>query len=703
MSIDARVGERALREIYLPAFRAGVQEGGALFVMSAYNKVNGNWASENRRLLTEILKEEWGFQGAVISDWGAVHSTLPTAQAGLDLEMGGTTFLGPPLGEAIRNGDVSEDVLDEKVRRLLRVMMSIGIFDQPWQPRSGPAELYKRPLPTGRFAKSMYELPTRFDNDPLDGPEHRALALQAAREGMVLLKNEGGALPLDREMLSSIAVIGPNGAWGNRGGGGSSETPSSYVTTPLEAILKIVGEQTTVRYELGSTFDRRYYVPQVAEDYLSSEGRDSLDAGLRAEYFSNPDLQGDPTVTRTDAQVFFHWGGNPPVEGLPAHNWSVRWTGRLTAPESGAYRLYLFHHGAFYAQEQGDGARLFVNGELVVDNWRPKLCRVPTADLTLQAGEPVDIRLEYHDAGPGKQAIMILGWLPRIDDPIGRAVAAARDADAVLLCLGDNNYYVGENNDRGDLSLPGDQEHLVRAVCAANPRTIVALYNGSPFLMEDWLKNAPAVIECWYPNQEGGTALAELVFGLRNFSGKLPVTIGRRREDYPDFGRYPGNGTTVDYAEGIFVGYRHFDQAGLEPTFPFGHGLSYTTFHYSDLKITPTASDSKSACQVSCTVANSGARSGRETVQLYVCPPDGDVPRPKQELKGFQKVALRPGEKAQIKFDLSLEDLSYFDVERDEWRAPPGVYRLRISASSRDVRLAGDFVLDGALSDAIAQ
>ncbi|HMP06689.1 MAG TPA: glycoside hydrolase family 3 N-terminal domain-containing protein, partial [Lacipirellulaceae bacterium] len=353
MFIDVQVSERALHEIYLPAFRAGVQEGGAWFVMSAYNKLNGHWASENQRLLTDVLKKQWDFRGAVISDWGAVHSTVPTANAGLDLEMGGTTFFADPLRTAISHGEVPLDIIDDKVRRLLRVMMSTGLFDEPWAPRHSAEELYRRPRGTGDFDASMYDMPTRFDNDTLDGPENRALALQAAREGIVLLKNSDDILPLDKEWIGSLAVIGPNAAWGNTGGGGSSETKSAYTTTPLEGLLKLVGDEVKVRYELGSTFDQRYNIPLVKAEFLLPPNNAPDSPGLRGEYFGNSELTGEPMAVTTEPHIFFHWGTNAPQPEMPEHSWSARWTGRLAAPQSGTYRLYLFHHGAFYASEQG--------------------------------------------------------------------------------------------------------------------------------------------------------------------------------------------------------------------------------------------------------------------------------------------------------------------------------------------------------------
>ena len=607
--------------------------------------------------------------------------------------MGGTIFMGEALSDAVKRSKVPETVVDDKVARLLRVMFKMGIFDDEWRPRANAEELYRRPKPAGEFAVSMYDLPANFDNAPLDAPAHRALARRAAREGIVLLKNEGDILPLDRNSVKSIAVIGPNAAWQNRGGGGSSEVQPSYIVTPFEGIMKVVPDSVDVLYERGSTFDRRYYLPQVKPEYLLPPKGSTATVGLRGEYFDNPNLDGKPTVDRVDNQVFFHWGPNPPAEGMPSKDWSVRWTGRLSAPEPGPYKLYLFHHGAFYSSEQGDGARLYVDNDLVIDNWVPQSSRVPSAVVNLSDQNPREIRLEYHSAGEGKQPIMILAWEPYIDDPIVRAAKLAADTDVAILCLGDNQYYCGENNDRGDLRLPGDQEALIRAVRRANSNVIVVLYNGGPILMEDWIDSVPAVLECWYPNQEGGAAIAELLFGDFCPSGKSPVTFGKLREDYSDNGYYPGSDVAVEYNEGLFVGYRHFDARDIDPRFAFGHGLSYTSFAYEDLRITETTTDDAVEFSVECRVINTGNRPGKEVVQLYLSDDESTLSRPEKELKGFKKVRLLPGESTSVEFRITEEHLSYFDDLNRTWIAEPGRFVVHIGSSSRDLRLHGEIVL----------
>lgn len=330
---------------------------------------------------------------------------------------------------------------------------------------------------------------------------------------------------------------------------------------------------------------------------------------------------------------------------------------------------------------------MFVDGQLEIDNWHADRSRVPSALVTLDKDRPVDIRLEYRAAGPGSQPIMILAWEPYIDNPIDRAAQLAAASDVAVLCLGDNQYYCGENNDRGDLQLPGDQELLIDAVLAANPNTIVAIYNGGPLLMESWVEKIPSIIECWYPNQEGGSALADILFGRTNPSGKLPDTFAKQREHYPDFGNYPGEASFVEYAEGIFVGYRRFDARQIEPRFPFGHGLSYATFEYSDLSIDEPAAEAPLTYTVECTITNTSDRAGQEVVQLYVSDISSSSPRPPQELKAFTKVALQPGESKVAQLTLDASAFSFYDEELDEWVVEPGDFRLRVGSSSRDIRL----------------
>lgn len=691
MYISAEVDKRALYEIHMRPFQMAVQEADVWFVMGAYNKLNGDYACANPWLLTEVLKKEWGFKGVVVSDWGAVHSTLEPAMAGLDIEMGGTTFMGQPLLEMIKNGKVDEAVVNDKVSRILYVMMVSGIFDQPWQPRKNTQELNAFPEPEGLFEKSMYGLVVQEHKMRLDCPEHRSLSLETARESIVLLKNDRSTLPLDKNKIKKIAVFGPNAYVSEYSGGGSAEVIPTYVVSALEGILKKTGQTIHVEYFKGVGFDRRYNVPVVPSQFLKPLGDEQGRTGLRGEYFNNRHLEGEPVVTRIDEQIFFHFCGGEPAPGVNPHDFSVRWTGTVSPPETGVYTFTSHHHGAFYANEFGDGVRMFINGKMVIDAWEPVISEVPYADVYMEAGKEYDLRFEYHDApGEKKQPIVILGWQPENDD-IEKAAAIAKNADAAIIVAGYNRYYEGENNDRGSMFLPGKQELLINAIAKANPQTVVVLYNGGAVIVKNWIDSVGAAMTAWYPGQEGGHAIADVLFGDVNPSGKLPCTFGLNRHDYPDWGNYPGDGETVTFEEGIYVGYRHFDKHNLPVQYPFGYGLSYTTFSYRNLKINPIRAKGGQSVTVSVEITNDGRVTGSEVVQLYLRHTRPTADRPVRELKRFAKILLTPGQTGTIKFMLDAQTLEIYDLASGNWNIEQGEYEVQIGASSRDIKQTGTF------------
>ncbi len=649
---NVTVSERALREIYLPAFEAAVTEGGAMSVMSAYNKVNGAWCSENPHLLTEILKEGWGFRGFVVSDWGAVHSTAPTANAGLDVEMPTGKYLNDStLLPAVKSGAVPEAVINDKVRRLLRVMVWAGLLDG-----------------------------AQNDKGALDTPEHRSLALQVAREGLVLLKNERNVLPLDRSSLKSLAVIGPNAGIARVGGGGSARVVPLRAVSPLDGFKNKAGAGIVVTFAQGSRVGGE--VDAVESSALIPAGGQPGSHGLKAEYFANANLEGTPVVTRVDKQIDFNWGGGSPDPAVPVDNFSARWTGKLVPPKTAAYMLHA---------RSDDGVRVYVDGKLMIENWSQHAPMTKSAQVNLESGKQYDLRIEFYDHNG--DASMKFGW-SSINNPLqAEAVEAAKKADAVVLCVGLSDQDESEGFDRTALDLPVDQVSLIKAVLAANSRTVVVLNSGAPVLMDQWLGQAPALIEAWYPGEEGGNAVAEAVFGDVNPSGKLPMTFLRRWEDAPAYGNYPGSGA-VNYAEGIFVGYRHYDQKNLEVTFPFGYGLSYTSFAYSGLTVTPVKKAAPVAATVTLDVKNTGTREGEEVVQLYVHPVSPGIERPLKELKGFQKITLKPGELKKAVFTLNDRSLAYFDAGRKQWVVEPGKYEVLAGSSSRDIRARGTLTIE---------
>jgi beta-glucosidase len=642
MTISAVVDERALREIYLPAFERAVKEGDVWTVMAAYNRLNGTFCCANAKLLKDILKDEWGFEGLVMSDWSAVHGTAEYANNGLDLEMPGEgEFFGHgKLRAAVEAGEVAEETIDEMVRRILRVIYKMGLERAEYAEQTGA----------------------------VDTPKHRRIARRVATESITLLKNEGNVLPLFKEQIKKLAVMGPNALQARPGGGGSSWVDPVYMISPLDGLREFCGEAVSVDYTPGAA------LPCDSEPIPSSALRPPTEhhgaSGLLGEYFNNRSLEGTPVLTRVDELVDFNWGMGSPSPQVPVDYFSVRWTGKLVPPVSGEYTLAL---------RSDDGSRLFLDDELVLDFWWDHGPECRSVQIVLEAGHEYDLRLEYYEAEQGAE--IRLGWkLPGKE--LDAAVALARGADAAVIVVGISSADEGEGRDRADLKLPGDQAVLIRAVAAANPRTVVVYVGGTPLEMENWIEDVPAVLSAWYPGQEGGRALADIIFGAENPSGKLPVTFPKRLEDNPTYGVYPGGGPwgDVPFAEGVFTGYRYYDSKGVEPLFPFGHGLSYTTFEYDE----PTVDNE--ALTVSVTVRNVGSRAGAEVVQLYVHDEEVSVERPKQELKRFQKIFLEPGEEKTVVFELDARALAYWDAAQQDWLAEPGRFELRVGSSSRDIR-----------------
>jgi beta-glucosidase len=652
-SINVQVDERALREIYLPAFKAATTEAHAWSLMSSYNCINGYHATANKYLLTDILKKEWGWDGLVMSDWGAVHEVAGVVNAGNDLEMPGGDFLIPSkLHEALDKGQISMSAVDESVRRILRCAVRMGLLDTPT--KRGPASV--------------------------DWQAHRQLAREVASKGIVLLKNDGDVLPFDKSKIKSIAVIGPNASVARSSTLGSGGVVQPDPVSPLDGIRRMVGAGVTVNYAPGSDPNAQANgLPAVPSSALTMENGEH---GLKGEYFSNKDLKGSPVVVRTDEMPNFVWNGVSPAPGLPAEYFSARWTGYLIAPKSGEYTFEL---------SSDDGSRLFIDDKLVIDNWGDHAPQAMRGKIQLTAGQQYALRVEYYNATGG--GLIHLGWRSpesHENDPlVQQAVEAASKSDVAVVFVGVWGLEEGEGLDRSDndLSLPDGQDYLIKKVAEANKNTVVVLSGGTMCVMTKWIKDVPSVIQAWYPGVEEGNALADILFGAVNPSGKLPDTFGVARSDYPDYGNYPGGEGQVKYAEGIYVGYRHFDKAGIEPLFPFGHGLSYTKFRYSDIALSSNRMRRGGKVKVRMTLANIGGRYGEEVVQLYAGEVHQTVDRPIRELKGFKKVALKPGEKKVVTFVIDESAFSYYDVAEKKWKANSGKYEISIGASSRDLRL----------------
>jgi beta-glucosidase len=613
--------------------------------MCSYAMINGSFACENSNLLNQVLKGQWRFDGFVTSDWFGTHSTAAAANNGLDMEQpNNDRFFAAALKTAVTNGQVPRSRLDDMVRRILRQMFRFGVFDRP---------------------------PTGSPTATVTNPQHAAVARAVATEGTVLLKNANAVLPLDRTRLRSLAVIGaPAQTRTASSGGGSAGVVAPYVVTPLTAIRGKVGNGVRVDYVEGRATGAPPAVPTTVLTPSAGGGH-----GLTGQYFNNMTLSGAPALTRTDPVVDFTWRGSP-GPGVGGTGWSARWKGTLTPPATGTYT---------FATSSDDGSRLFVNGSRIIDNWRDQARNTQTGTVSLTAGRPVSIEVQYYQHGG--DASMSLGWTPPGSDPFAAAVAAARNADAAVVFA---SNFTAEGGDLADIALPGAQDGLIAAVADANPRTVVVLQTGSAVTMP-WVDRAAAVLEAWYNGQEDGNAVADVLFGDASPSGKLPVTFPRSLGDVPARtpAQWPGADNQVRYSEGLRVGYRWYDATGTAPLFPFGHGLSYTTFGFANLAV--GRPDANGSVRVTARITNTGARRGADVVQLYVGSPAAGEP-PKQ-LKGFVRVDLMPGQSQQVSFTLSRRDLSFWNTATHGWALPTGTFKVMIGDSSRSLPLVGGLTL----------
>ncbi|OQA24926.1 MAG: Thermostable beta-glucosidase B [Verrucomicrobia bacterium ADurb.Bin345] len=656
--VNAIVDERTLREIYLPAFEETVRAG-ALTFMGAYNRFRGQWCCENKYLVNDILKGEWGFDGVYLSDWGGVHSTRDSALNGLDLEMGTSDnydefFFARPLREAVEGGEIPESVVDDKVRRILRVMARIGALD-----------------------------PATRKTGARNTAAHQKAVRAIADEAMVLLKNDG-VLPLDIHKTLKLAVIGENADKKHADQGGSSAIRALYEITPLEGLKRRGGDMVKITYVQGyrDTGDAAAFEP-IGEPYVQTVDPKAGVRCWKVEYFNNRDLHMPPVTVRYEKSVDFDWQERSPAPNVSEDNFSARMTAEIKPTASGTHHIGL---------TSDDGSRLKIDGKVVIDHWGDHGEEQKDARVELVAGQTYRFEVEYYDSGKG--AMLKLGWVTpdsSAADPevvFAAALEAAREADAVLVFAGQNHRYDTEGVDRRDIRLHGRQNDLIEAVAAANPRTAVFIISGSAVEMP-WIDKVPCVVQAWYAGMEVGNAAAGIVFGDVNPSGKLPITFPKRLEDVPahSIGQY--NDQDCEYREGLLVGYRHFDTRNAEPLFPFGHGLSYTKFTYGNLKVDPAT------LEVRVSVKNTGARKGKEVVQLYVHDVQSRLPRPVKELKGFEKVELAPGETKEVAFRLDERALAFYDADANRWVVEPGDFDILVGSSSRDIRLKGRLAYAG--------
>lgn len=617
---DAAASERDLRETYLPAFRQTILEGKAAGVMCAYNSVNGEPACANTRLMREILRGEWNFNGHVVSDCAAIediwkwHKFVKTeaeasalaVKTGTDLTCGKEY---KSLSEAVKNGLIKESEIDAAVKNLMTVRFRLGMFDPP--------ELVKY---------------ARIPFSANDSPAHRKLSLRAAQESIVLLKNSD-LLPLKKN-LKTVAVIGPNADDADVLLGNYNGQPSKSVTV-LEGIKNKLPDAkilyTPGMYPAGVIFE-----PVAEEAFIN----------LDAEYFNNRELKGEPALIRRDKQINFNWGSVSPAKEVGENNFSVRWTGKLTAPESGKYNLGWRGNG---------GVRIFLDGELIVDDLKNPWTRNVLKEIEFEAGRTYDIRVEYLENANLYASSKLVWSSPSAEAKLrADALEKARQADTVIMVMGISPMIEGEEmdvklegfrgGDRTDIQLPEPQRDLIKAVHALGKPVVLVLMGGSALAVNWESENIPAILKAWYPGQEGGTAIADVLFGDYNPAGRLPVTFYRSVNDRPPFEDYKMAGRTYRYFTG-------------ETLYPFGYGLSYTKFAYSNLRFKDKIKTGETL-KISVDVRNTGKFEGDEVVQLYVSNQKASVPVPIRSLEGFRRIRLKPNERKTVSFELTPRQLS---------------------------------------------
>ncbi|MBJ7555901.1 glycoside hydrolase family 3 C-terminal domain-containing protein [Marinomonas spartinae] len=642
-TISSEIDERTLREHYLYPFEQAVKQADTWAIMSSYNKLNGVYTSENEWLLSKVLRDEWGFEGIVMSDWFGSQSTSPTINAGLNLEMPGPSRdRGNKLIAAVNEGAVDPERVRYLAHGMLTLLERVGVL----------------------------QTHTEREEQSVDCPEHRELIRVAGAEATVLLKNDN-LLPLDHP--SSIAVLGPNADTAQIMGGGSAQLNPHYAITPLAGLITQLGEETIV-YAQGCS--NRRYEPLITGTF-------------QAHYFTNRELSGDPVYTETVDQLhaFLMEGfGGGKVE---KNHFSILLEGDIRVSETANYHLGAFSAGYI---------RVYLDEQLIIDSWGDKWQRGTTffeegseervESVALSQDHTYRLRVEFACLPNNKLGVsgyrVGLG-LPTSDRDIAEAVALAKNADTAIVFVGRNAEWDTEGGDLPHIRLPGRQDELIDAVAAVNSKTIVVLQTGGPVEMP-WLNKVSAVLQAWYPGQEAGNAIADVLLGKQEPSGRLAQTFPVIYEDTPiavgDTQVYPGREGKIVYQEGEFFGYRHYDEHDIEPLFAFGFGLGYTQFSLQDAQ----AEQSHDGYEVTVTLSNVGKRTGQTVVQAYLVPPKGEITRAPQALKSFVKTFLEPDQMSQITLPISLRDLAFYDVGEGRWCVASGVHRVDIGFSSRDIK-----------------
>ena len=657
-SISSNIDAQTLREIYLLPFEMGIKEGNAKVVMSAYNKLNNIFCSSHQDLLIKILKEEWGFDGYVVSDWGAALETIENANGGLDLEMPGPSNVwGKALIDAVEASEVSEKLIDDKVKRILTV-----------------AEF------SNRFQKPQIKA-----EQAIDQPKHRLLLRKAAADGMVLLKNEG-SLPLKKN-IKKLAVIGPNALEAQIIGGGSASLRPHYQIHPLEAVQERLGHETEILYSKGCHTHK--YLPKINEELMEEKD------GFLVEYFDgnqfDKNLILDERLTGSKFWVFEGFAKDV-ISKEERPDISVRFSCTYKPDISGLHEFEIFGIGK---------CRLLIDGNELIDNWTSMdpgeafftFGSASKKGVTnLQKGEAYKIEVQYKFEG-SFPAVYIGCQAPDEVDIFQEALETASHADDVILIVGTNSDWETEGNDRADFNLPANQNKLIEAILEANQNTVVVINTGSPIHMP-WEKKAKAIIQTWFAGQEFGNALVDILLGEVNPSGKLPTTFPVKIEDTPAYKNYPGKNLQMNYDEKLLVGHRWYESNSIKPLFCFGHGLSFTSFNYQNLEVT-TGSDFVVTCKFE--IQNTGDISGLEIAQCYVgfaSPLPGE---PYKTLQGFVKEEIGANELKKVEIKLGPRNFSFWSVETNTWQIREGSYQILIGSSSENILLQANINLEQAL------
>ena len=653
---SSNVDERTLREVYLLPFEMGVKEGNSKSVMSAYKKLNNIYCSSHKELLIDILKKEWNFDGYVVSDWGAALETVENAHGGLDLEMPGPgNTWGKKLLEAVTEGLVDEEVINDKVERILNIAEFSGRFDSP-----------ENKLEKSNIRKS-----------------HNKLLRKVASEGMVLLKNEK-ILPLKKSAIKKLAVIGPNAKNSQIIGGGSASLKPHYQVHPFEALQERFSDDFSISYAEGAKTNK--YLPKLNERLFSNS-----EDGFLVEYFDkeiNKDKLISSEVLKGNKFWVFEGFAKDIINKEERPSVIVRFSCDYSPDVSGEHDFEIFGIGL---------GKLKIDGKVLIDNWNEttqgeaffSFATAPKRNsIYLDKNETYKFEVEYFFEGRFP-AIHFGCMPPEKENLLEEAIKTSREADAVILIVGTNSDWETEGNDRSELALPADQDKLIESVIKENANTVVVINSGSPVSMP-WINDSNAILQSWFGGQEYGNALADLIFGEINPSGKLPTTFPVQIEDTPAFDYYPGKNSQMNYEEKLLIGHRWYERKGKKPLFPFGFGLSFTKFSFSDLEVIK-----KDDLNINCKfrIKNFGEMDGHEVAQCYVAFLKAEEDEPLKTLQSFKKVFIEKNKEIELEISLNKRNFSYWDVDKKDWMVKPGEYRIDIGSSSEKIELSEIIVL----------